>query len=138
MGGLELQNERKTAEKNEVKKVKKITLRVSEEEDKLLKEYAKKEGLTINDFIRVKLLKFKPPKRNPSKGCEEVKRFLYEINRIGVNLNQIAKFANSLLKRGLITGEECLNYLEQIANTLEKIEKEINILMLEVLNDNKH
>jgi hypothetical protein len=125
-----------TAEKKATtqQKVKKITLRVSEEEDKLLKEFAEKEGLSINEFIRTKLLKFKPKRKN-QKVCEELKEFLYEIRRIGINLNQLSRLGNWLLKEENLTTEEVLIHLEKIANSLEEIEKDLNLLVLEVINN---
>jgi len=124
----------KTAEKNRDNKVKKITLRLSEKEHEILKKLVEKEGLTINDFIRSKILNFQP-KRKVKENCEEKKRLLYEIHKIGVNLNQIARLTNWLLKADIPT-EESLKYFEEIANSLKEIEQDLKILLLEELKSN--
>lgn len=122
----------KTAEKKRDNKVKKITLRLSKEEHEVLKKLVQKEGLTINDFLRTKILNFRP-KRRVKENCEEKKRLLYEIHKIGVNLNQIARLTNWLLKADIPT-EESLKYFEKIANSLEGIEQDLKILLLEELS----
>lgn len=124
----------KTAEKNRDNKIKKITLRLSKEEHEVLKKLVEKEGLTINDFIRAKILNFQP-KRKVKENCEEKKKLLYEIHKIGVNLNQIARLTNWILKADIPT-EESLKYFEKIANSLEEIENDLKILLLEELNKN--
>ena len=121
-----------SAEKNRPQKVKKLTLRVSEKEHEKLEKLANEEGLTINDFIRVKLLKFKPSKRKAKSVCEEKKKLLYEIHKIGVNLNQIAKLVNWLVKEE-IPAEESLEHLERIANALEDIDQNLNLILLEAI-----
>jgi hypothetical protein len=123
----------KTAEKKQVKKVKKITIRLNKEEHEILKKLVEKEGLTINDFIRSKILSFKP-KRKVKENCDEKKRLLYEIHKIGVNLNQIAKLSNWFLKVDMPV-EEVLKYLEKIADSLEEIDKDLKLLLLELLKE---
>jgi len=120
-----------SAEKKATKKVRKLTLRLLEEEHERLKQLADEAGLTINDFIRVKLLKFKPPKKKPQKDCEEKRGLLYEIHKIGVNINQIAKLVNWLVKEDL-PDEESLKHLERIADSLENIETALHFLLSEV------
>jgi flagellar biosynthesis component FlhA len=105
---------------------------VSEKEHEKLEKLANEEGLTINDFIRVKLLKFKPSKRKAKSVCEEKKKLLYEIHKIGVNLNQIAKLVNWLVKEE-IPAEESLEHLERIANALEDIDQNLNLILLEAI-----
>ena len=74
-----------------------IRIRLTALEKKLLSERSKREGyLTLSDFGRAKLLK-----RREIKKIEAGKEFVslvcktdYELNKIGVNLNQIAKKIN--------------------------------------------
>jgi len=74
-----------------------IRIRLTESEKRLLLERSKREGyLTISDFGRAKLLK-----RREIKKVEAGKEFVtlvtktdYELNKIGVNLNQLAKRIN--------------------------------------------
>jgi hypothetical protein len=111
---------------------KNIVVRVSEEEYKRIEELAKEKGLTKSDFIRKTILKVKPVRKEKVK-CKEIKELLLEVKRIGINLNQLAKLGNSLLKREDLTTEEVLIHLEKIANSLEEIEKDLNLLLFEVL-----
>ena len=74
-----------------------IRIRLTALEKKLLSERSKREGyLTLSDFGRAKLMK-----RREIKKIEAGKEFVslvcktdYELNKIGVNLNQIAKKIN--------------------------------------------
>lgn len=111
---------------------KNIVVRVSEEEYKRIEELAKEKGLTKSDFIRKTILKVKPVRKEKVK-CKEIKELLLEVKRIGINLNQLAKLGNFLLKREDLTTEEVLIHLEKIANSLEEIEKDLNLLLFEVL-----
>ena len=66
-----------------------ITVRLSDDFINKLKAEAKKNDLTLSDMVRVKLTeKNKINKRNNQ-------QLVYEINRLGKNLNQIAKNSNS-------------------------------------------
>jgi FMN-dependent NADH-azoreductase len=66
-----------------------ITIRLSDDFINKLKEEAQKNELTLSDMVRVKLTeKNKINKRNNQ-------QLVYELNRIGLNLNQIAKHCNS-------------------------------------------
>ena len=66
-----------------------ITVRLSDDFINKLKAEAKKNDLTLSDMVRVKLTeKNKINKRNNQ-------QLVYEINRLGKNLNQIAKHCNS-------------------------------------------
>jgi len=74
-----------------------IRIRLTESEKGLLLERSKREGyLTLSDFGRAKLVK-----RREIKKVEAGKEFVtlvtktdYELNKIGVNLNQLAKRIN--------------------------------------------
>jgi hypothetical protein len=66
-----------------------ITVRLDDDFINKLKAEAQKNELTLSDMVRVKLTeKNKINKRNNQ-------RLVYELNRIGLNLNQIAKHCNS-------------------------------------------
>jgi len=75
-----------------------IHIRLTALEKKLISDRSKREGyMTLSDFGRAKLLK-----RREIKKIEAGKEFVtlvcktdYELNKIGVNLNQIAKKINT-------------------------------------------
>lgn len=83
------------------KKVKRkivVATKLTEEEAKRVRELAKSKGITVSDFVRSKLLDLPIPERiSPerlARKSEEFRKFLYEINKIGVNINQIARYCN--------------------------------------------
>ncbi len=75
-----------------MERTKRVTIRFTQNEYNELKEKATQFDMTLSDYIRTTLLS-KREKVRPSK-CD--KRLLYEINRIGNNLNQIAKHCNTI------------------------------------------
>jgi len=93
-----------------------ITFRLTPTEknklDNLITEYKVK---NVSDFIRQVILtgKFKVPKVS-----QNFENLLYEINKIGNNINQIAKHCN-------INNSVDIKVLEQLA----KIEEELSILL---------
>jgi len=74
-----------------MERTKRVTIRFTPDEYNSLKEKATQFDMTLSDYIRTKLLT-KKEKVRPSK-CN--KELLYHINRIGNNLNQIARHCNS-------------------------------------------
>ena len=91
-----------------------LTPTEKEKLDNLVKEYQVK---NVSDFIRQVVLtgKFKTTKQ-----AQNYERLLYEINKIGNNINQIAKHCN-------IEKQVDIKVLEQLA----KIEEELSILLEE-------
>lgn len=65
---------------------------LNETELKTLKENAKKTGLNESAYIRNLIMGYKP-KEQPTKNMFEI---LKQLRLIGINLNQIARKANSL------------------------------------------
>jgi hypothetical protein len=77
-----------------------IRVRLTNREKELLTERCRKEGyLTLSDFGRAKLLRKREIRRiEASKEFSELMGQMdFELNRIGVNLNQIAKKLNTYL-----------------------------------------
>jgi len=68
-----------------------VSLRLTESEFEQIKSEAEKLGYTTSDFIRSILLK----KNRCLKNKKDTKKILFELNRIGNNLNQIAKYVNT-------------------------------------------
>ena len=112
-----------------------IRIRLTESEKGLLLERSKREGyLTISDFGRAKLLK-----RREIKKIEAGKEFVtlvtktdYELNKIGVNLNQIAKKINTydvyqfnaddrlIFKQVMQELKNCFSVLQKYADTIDQ------------------
>ncbi len=72
-------------------KDKRVTIRFTDDEYNQLKEKADELGISLSTYIRKKTL---GNRERISTKCD--KKLLYEINRIGNNLNQIAKHCNTI------------------------------------------
>ena len=74
------------------------TIRFTEDEAKRLEAIARAKGIPVAELIRKKVLDLPVPDRiSPkklAKRLEEFRKLLYEVNKIGVNLNQIARHCN--------------------------------------------
>jgi len=74
------------------------TVRFTEDEVKHLEIIAEAKGIPVSELIRKKVLDLPIPDRiSPeklAKRLEEFRKLLYEVNKIGVNLNQIARYCN--------------------------------------------
>ena len=95
-----------------MERTKKITIRLTSDEYLLLKQKANNLDITLSEYIRKKILGNREKIINK---C--TKELLYEINRIGNNLNQIAKHCNirksvdKLVLKELVDIEKRLNEL---------------------------
>lgn len=71
----------------------KLTIRVDEKEAEKIKENATKASMTVSEFLRRSALLTKVIRQ---KQCDELKLLIYELNKIGNNLNQIARKVNTV------------------------------------------
>ena len=92
-------------------------IRLFDEEVEILENKAKIQGLSKTEYIREIILysEIKDIKRNILSD-ENFKKLLYEINRIGNNINQIAYNSNLIKSTGR---EEIKNLKEQYENLLQ-------------------
>lgn len=67
-----------------------FTVRVNDQEAKWLREAAWREKRSIADFIRNRVISGNLP-RIPVEVSELMKQLNYEVNRIGVNINQLVR-----------------------------------------------
>ncbi len=74
-----------------------LPIRLSDEEHAVIDEAAERAGLVIGSFARQTLLGAPAPRqvRRPAVERRELARLLGELGKIGGNLNQLAKAANS-------------------------------------------
>jgi len=102
-----------------------ITVRLTSEELELFREKAKKKNMTISDLVRTSVLSEKHARRK-SFECEYVKKIYYELNKIGTNINQIAKRCNTQREIDLAVLEELAeieDYLSLIAEACKNADK---------------
>lgn len=91
---------------------------LNQQEKNLLKEKAKKVGLTESDFLRSCIKGYKI-KEQPT---EEIKNFQRDITGIANNINQIARIANS--SRYISNND--LNYVQnKVIDFILKFEKKV-------------
>ena len=91
---------------------------LNQQEKNLLKEKAKKVGLTESDFLRSCIKGYKI-KEQPT---EEIKNFQRDITGIANNINQIARIANS--SRYISNND--LNYIQnKVIDFILKFEKKV-------------
>ena len=101
-----------------------ISTRLKWEEYENLKDIVEKLGMTTSEYLRYLIINKKQPKVNIEKileNCDRLKQIAKEINAIGVNINQIAKYINK--KR-----EIDVRALEKLV----RIEEELNHLLYSV------
>jgi transcriptional regulator with XRE-family HTH domain len=101
-----------------------ISTRLKWEEYENLKDIVEKLGMTTSEYLRYLIINKKQPKVNIEKileNCDGLKQIAKEINAIGVNINQIAKYINK--KR-----EIDVRALEKLV----RIEEELNHLLYSV------
>lgn len=103
------------------------SVRVTDEEKLRLKAEAQTAGLSVSDLLRERCLppeSGKPPGRQPTRpNCPDQKRLIWEINRIGVNLNQLARAINTAARYG-----QPIDVLAVLA-TLRSMEAELEALL---------
>jgi transcriptional regulator with XRE-family HTH domain len=99
------------------------TIRFTEEEVKKLQRLAEAKGLTISELIRLKVLDLPIPNRiSPerlAKKNEDFRKLLYEVNKIGVNINQIARYCNKYREVDVYVLEKLLEIERNLKKLLE-------------------
>lgn len=79
------------------KRTRKFTVHLLDEELAILDAKADETGLSKSEYIRNMIL-YGAPHRITNVSPEDTRKFLFEMNRIGNNLNQIAAYVNSAKK----------------------------------------
>ena len=97
-------------------KNKRVTIRLTDVEHKNFTKQANELGINLSEFIRLKLNNINKIKTSK---CD--KNLVYEINRIGLNLNQIAKYTNSKKVLDKLVMEELIQIEKQLNDLLKDI-----------------
>ena len=97
-------------------KNKRVTIRLTDVEHKHFTKQANELGINLSEFIRLKLNNINKIKTSK---CD--KNLVYEINRIGLNLNQIAKYTNSKKVLDKLVMEELIKIEKQLNDVLKDI-----------------
>ncbi len=97
-----------------------IQVRVSLEEYRQLKDLSDSLGVSLSEVVRSKVFKGEFPqfrKERLEKICSYIPALIREINRIGVNINQIASHCN----KGRVVDFQVLRQLEDISEELSSL-----------------
>ena len=103
-----------------------ITIRLTEEEKERLKKMAEAEGLTISDFVRKRLAGVRLRRKPQTEEARLKREWLYELNRIGTNLNQITRAVNKAMKEA--PSEETFRDMVEALSRLKEIEEDLHAL----------
>ena len=95
-----------------------INLRVSDEEHAAFIAKAKASGRPLSALVRDLL------EENAVRHREDERRLIFEINKIGVNLNQIARAINAV--KGELETAQVLLYLDAITTYLDRLIRQDN------------
>lgn len=94
-----------------------VKVYLTEAEHERLTKLSKKSGYSRSSYMR-SILKGVVPKQVPSR---ELLSFLYELNKIGVNINQIAKVANMT---GSVMEREYAENYKELKALMDQIKEE--------------
>jgi hypothetical protein len=97
-------------------KSERISVRVTQEEDAILRAKAKQAGMTYPAFLRAVI----SGKEIDKNGNQQKKEILRELKKIGNNLNQLAYIANS---NGTVNAQEYHNDAAAVRDTIIRIER---------------
>jgi phosphate uptake regulator len=107
----------------------KITVRFTPEEAEEINQAAEAKGLTVSELIRRSVLGLPVPKRMSSKRLakknEVFREYLSELNRIGVNINQIARYCNRYREVDVLVLESLINIERKLSEMLNKLYAEL-------------
>ena len=104
-----------------MKRTRQKNIRLTSNEEKILRQKCFDLGITESDFFRA-LINDYMPNTNLNK---EINKLIYEIRKIGININQIAKVANQTRNVNVI-------YLEHYKKELDKLIIDIRDRVLEI------
>jgi type II secretory pathway component PulF len=94
-----MKKEKRKREKRETE----IKIRLTAKEREEIRELAREEGLTVSEYIRKQALKRQAEEQAK---LEMERQLVYQVRRIGINLNQMAKSLNILRKKGKLEDKD--------------------------------
>jgi hypothetical protein len=112
-----------------------VRVRLTKLEKRLLTQRSKREGyLTLSDFCRAKLIKKREIRKTEASRefIQVTQKLDYELNKIGVNLNQVAKRLNThsvyqftqadreVFRQVLLELRRCFHILQKYMDRIEK------------------
>ena len=101
--------------------------RVSLEEKTLLKEQAKKLGISLSQYIRDCVFSTEVTLKKTKMIIDNSFDYIYQLSRIGNNLNQLTYYVNKKQKTGDLSAELDRALLEELLQVLREILDKITI-----------
>ena len=111
---------------------KRIWFRMTDEEKSRLQEMASNSGRTVSGYIRTKLFGGEKATINAVEFLKEYKTQIYEMQKIGNNINQLAHYANICIKSGTLS-EVVVQEMNQTIGELTKIEIKLEDIMRRIV-----
>ena len=105
----------------EEQKSARLTFRVTEDEREIIQNASVEASMSFSEYIRSKVFSPEEAWRRDKKTKEIMSSLIYEINRIGNNINQFARAANA---KGVASRQDIQNMIEQLRD-VEKTTSEI-------------
>jgi hypothetical protein len=106
-----------------------ISAKVTPEEREKIKAIADAKGLTVSELVRRKLLDIEIPERiSPerlAKKNEVFRRYLSELNKIGNNLNQVARHCNQYREVDVLVLEKIVEIERKLTELISKLYQEL-------------
>ena len=104
-------------------------MRFTPEEAEKIEQIAMAKGLTISELIRRSVLKLPIPERmSPERLArknEVFRAYLSELNKIGSNINQVARYCNKYREIDSFVLERLIEIERQLGELLERLYSEL-------------
>lgn len=114
-------------------KNKRFEIRLTEKQDKMLREQAAKAGLEVSEYARRKIFKGEKGIIDSIKFLEEYMQYIHEIRKIGTNINQVAHYANILKNNDMLSTDVIKEMTVELSH-LTTVEQKIEELYKRILN----
>ena len=114
-------------------KTKRFEIRLTEKQDKMLREQAAKTGLELSEYARRKIFKGEKGIIDSIKFLEEYMQYIHEIRKIGTNINQVAHYANILKNNDMLSTDVIKEMTVELSH-LTTVEQKIEELYKRILN----
>ena len=122
----------KTSEKMDDDKLTQYNFRMTSDEKKQLKEMAAKSGRTVSAYIRAKLFGGEVATINAVEFLKGYTTQIYEMQKIGNNVNQLAHYANICIKGGVLS-EDVVKQMDEYLGELVECERQIISLQKKII-----
>lgn len=113
-------------------KLTQYNFRMTADEKKRLKEMAAKSGRTVSAYIRAKLFGGEVATINAVEFLKGYTTQIYEMQKIGNNINQLAHYANICIKGGVLS-EDVVKQMDVYLGELVECERQIISLQKKII-----